>query len=153
MEEKEVITEGEKVEERFSIIDFFNLSKDEYEEDNVAQKIEDKLGISLKQIKEVLSKSVIERSEELSLNMINIAPNGDYEKLLEDNDSMSDFLKKEASKLEHWKLDYIFVSDINNELLSFVFSNDAVDDGTTFEGFVFITKTGKIKHSFAQVKD
>jgi dsDNA-binding SOS-regulon protein len=149
---QEVETEKEAEEEHFNVIDFFELSKEEYEEDQVAAKIQNKLGTSLEQMKEVLSKSVIDRAEELTLDFVNIAPMGDYDKLLEDNDSMAEFLKMEAHKLEHWKLYKIFVSDVNKDLLSFVFKNIAVDDGENFEGFVFVTKTGKIKHGFARIE-
>ena len=155
MEEKESTDQeiAEAKEEYFNIIEFFDLSKEEYDEDKVALKIQTKLGTSLDQMKDALSKSVQERAEELTLDFVNIAPMGDYEKLLEDNDSMAQFLKEEAHKPEHWKLESIFVNAVNKELLSFVFKNIAVDDGEGFEGFVFITKRGKIKHSFAQVKE
>ena len=155
MDEQEVPVEEtpiEKVEERFSVIDFFGLSKDEYEEENVAIKIEEKLGTSLLQMKEAIGVAVIARAEEFTLEFANIAPLGDYEKLLEDNDLMADFLKTEAYKPQHWKLHTILQSDVNKELLSFHFWNTGVDDGTTFQGFCFTTKTGKIKHAFAQVE-
>jgi hypothetical protein len=155
MEEKESTDQeiAEAKEDYFSIIEFFDLSKEEYDEDKVAAKIQEKLGTTLNQMKDALSKSVQERAEELTLDFVNIAPMGDYEKLLEDNDGMADFLKLEAHKPEHWKLESIFVNTVNKELLSFVFKNIAVDDGEGFEGFVFVTKTGKIKHAFAQVKE
>jgi hypothetical protein len=143
--------EEEKKEEHFNVIDFFGLSKDEYDEGKVALKIQQKFGTTVLQMQEALSKSVQTRAEELTLNFVNIAPMGNYEKLLEDNDSMSEFLKTEAHKPEHWKLEVIEVSDINKELLNFIFYNKAVDDGTNFRGFVFVTKSGKIKHAFANL--
>jgi dsDNA-binding SOS-regulon protein len=154
MEDKEVSDEEitETKEEDFDVIKFFGLSKDAYDEVTVALKIQEKLGTTVGQMQEALSKSVVERAEELTLDFPNIAPLGDYDKLLEDNDSMAEFLKTEAHKPEHWKLDGIRLSDLNKELISFIFNNVAVDDGTTFKGFVFTTKLGKIKHSFAQVE-
>jgi hypothetical protein len=138
--------------DHFSVIEFFDLSKEDYDEANVAAKIQVKLGTSLDQMREALSKSVIDRAEELTLDFVNIAPMGDYEKLLENNDDMADFLKTEAHKLEHWRLFKIFESDVNKDLLSFVFQNVAIDDGENFEGFVFVTKSGKIKHAFARME-
>jgi hypothetical protein len=140
-------------EKPFSIIEFFDLSRDEYDEDKVADKIQAKLGTSLLQMKEALSKSVQERAEELTLDFPNIAPLGDYGKLIEDNDGMADFLKTEGHKPEHWKLYGIYLNSVNKELISFCFWNTGVDDGKTFQGFVFTSKTGKIKHAFAQVED
>jgi hypothetical protein len=157
MEEQEdtVIAETieEKKEEHFSIIDFFNLTKEEYEEEKVALKIQEKLGTSLFQMKETISAYVIAHAEELTLEFPNIAPLGDYGKLIENNDDMTEFLKTEGHKPEHWKLHTILLSDVNKELLSFHFWNTGVDDGTTFQGFCFTTKTGKIKHVFAQVEE
>ena len=154
MENQEVSsTETEKTKEEFDVIKFFDLNKDNYDEDTVAVKIQNKLGTSLLQMKEAISSSVISRAEELSLDFINIAPLGNYGNLLEDSDSMINFLKTEGHKSEHWKLQNIFPNSINKELISFYFSNMAVDDGTTLKGIAFVTKSGKIKHAFAQVED
>lgn len=153
MEDQEVSTQEETTQEKpFSIIDFFDLSKDKYEEDQVGLKIQEKLGVSLMEMKEVLSKSVQDRAEEMTLELVNIAPFGDYEKMIEDNDGMAEFLKAEAHKVEHWKLEAIEVSPLNKELLSFVFKNPSIDDGETFQGFVFVSKSGKIRHGFARVE-
>jgi hypothetical protein len=139
-------------EEHFNVIEFFDLSTDDYEEETVATKIQAKIGTSVLQMQEALSQSVIKRAEELTLDFRNIAPLGDYGKLIEDNDGMCLFLKEEGHKPQHWKL-FLIEYHHKRQLLSFAFANHGVDDGETFEGFVFVTKAGKIKHAFAQVKE
>jgi hypothetical protein len=155
MEDQEVSTENEAEtaeEKPFDVIEFFGLSRDKYDEENVSDKIQNKLGVSILQMKEILSKSVQDRAEEMTLELTNIAPFGDYEKMIEDNDGMASFLKTEAHKVEHWNLYGIEVSSMNKELLSFIFRNPSIDDGETFEGFVFVSKSGKIRHAFARVE-
>lgn len=123
------------------------------EEDSLVQveeKVKEKLGLSFTDLKNALTDYVVSHAEELTHEMPNIAPLGDYEKLLEDNDSMAEFLKTEASKTEHWKIQGVTVSEVQKNLLSFHFGNDAVDDGDAFEGFVYVSFSGKIKHAFAQ---
>jgi len=144
MEDQEISTEAEateEVEKQFDIIEFFGLSKDKYDEAQVSSKIQEKLGISLLEMKEVLSKSVRDRAEEMTLELTNIAPFGNYDKMIEDNDGMADFLKTEAHKVENWNLYGIEVSPMNKELLSFIFKNPSIDDGEVFEGFVFVSKS------------
>lgn len=148
------MTEKEKSEEEpeFDLEKFLGLT-DEDTIETVAVKTQEKLGTSIGQMQEALSKAVLSRAEELTLDFPNIAPLGDYEKLIEDNDGMTEFLKTEGHKPEHWKLYGINVSDLNKNLLSFIFHNMVVDDGSTFKGFVFVSKSGKIKHAFAQVEE
>jgi hypothetical protein len=112
--------------------------------------IKEKLGLSVDELKQRLSSYVVANAEELTLTLVNIAPLGDYSKLLEDNDGMAEFLKSEAHKVEHWKLNKISPSDVNDKLLSFEFANDSIDDGESFQGFVFVSFQGKIRHAFAQ---
>ena len=118
--------------------------------EEVEPKIQDKLGISFKEMKDALSESVIQNADELAAEFVNIAPLGDYSKLLEDNKSMAEFLKTEAHKAEHWHLSGIRILDEKKKLLAFNFSNDSVDDGDLFKGFAYVSFEGKIKHAFAQ---
>lgn len=116
----------------------------------VEQKIQEKLGVSVSDMKEALSKYVVEHAEELTHQFVNMAPLGDYSKIIEDNDGMAEFLKTEGHKPEHWQLYGVRTSDVSSNLLSFNFTNDAVDDGESMNGFVFVSYQGKIKHAFAQ---
>lgn len=138
-------------EEEFDLEAFLDL-KDEDTAETIAAKVQEKMGVSFGQMQEALAKSLVDRAEEMTLEMMNIAPHGDYEKLIEDNDGMADFLKTEAQKPENWKLYGIKSSDVKKDLISFVFVNMAVDDGDKLQGFVFVSKTGKIKHAFPVVE-
>ena len=100
---------------------------------------------------EVLESKIKDNLSEVSGDFVNIIPYGDYGKLLEDKDEMCNFLLDEASKLENWKLYYLMPSDANPELIQFVFKNGSVDEGDVFEGHVFVSKSGKIRHAFTQV--
>lgn len=130
---------------------FADLGLEKAESIEEAEKmIQEKLGITSLEMKQALSNYVVDKAESLTHEFVNIAPLGDYGKLLEDNDGMAEFLKTEAHKPEHWELQAVRASDVNENLLSFEFGNKAVDDGDIFKGFVFVSLQGKIKHAFAQ---
>ena len=135
--------------EKFEDLDLENAETAE----QVDEKLQEKLGINLAELKEHLAGYVVGHAEEMTHEFTNIAPHGDYSKILEDNDSMATFLKDEASKPEQWHLQGLTVSDIQKNLLQFHFANKAVDDGTTCEGFVYVSFQGKVKHAFAQGND
>lgn len=116
----------------------------------VAEKVQEKLGVTVAEMQAALGTYVQGHAEELTHEFVNIAPLGDYGKLLEDNDSMAEFLKSEGFKSEHWELRGIRLSDVQKNLLSFEFANKSVDDGESFQGFVYVSFQGKIKHAFAQ---
>ena len=129
--------------------DFDNLETHEIEE-KLDVVLQEKLGIGLGALRNSLSEYVKNKAEELALDLPNIAPYNDYGTLLEDNDSMTAFLRNEAFKLENWFLNTI-QDDKNKNLIKFVFKNKAVDDGHVLEGLVFVNKSGVIRHAFAQV--
>jgi cobalamin biosynthesis Co2+ chelatase CbiK len=128
--------------EKFADLDF--TPKDEAEQ--IEKKVQEKLGISLDQMRAALAQYLRDHSDEVVVDMMNIAPLGDYEKLIEETKEMAIFLREEVVKPEHWKLDC--VKSLNEQALQFVFLSDAVDDGETFKGFVTVSFDGKIKHSF-----
>lgn len=111
----------------------------------------EKLGHSLEDIKKPLLEHVKSHAEELALELPNIAPFGDYGKLLEDNDGMANFLKTDAADPKHWLINLISGDDKFEQLIRVVFKCLAVDDGDTLKGTVFISKAGVIRHAFAQV--
>lgn len=113
------------------------------------EQLQEKLGVKVVDLQNSLCEWIKNNCEELTHEFVNIAPSGDYGNLLEDNDSMADFLKNEAAKPEHWKLMSVRESD-NPNMIQFMFDCAAVDEGDTFKGFVFVSKSGKIRHSFAQ---
>ncbi len=115
--------------------------------------LQEKLGISIDFLKQQLSEYTVSHAEELTHEFVNVAPFGDYSKLLEDNDGMAEFFKTEAHKVEHWRLLGITPSDVQKNLINFQFQNKAVDDGDVFDGFVYVSFSGKIKHAFTQGND
>jgi len=113
--------------------------------------LQEKLGIGLSEMARALSDSLLERIEELAEELMNIAPYGDYSKLMEEKDGITKFLQDEASKPENWKIQFIEAKKEKDQLIEFVFFNKSVDDGDILKGFVFVGLSGKIRHAFAQV--
>lgn len=132
--------------EKFEDLDL----KDDDKMEDIEKKIQEKMGVSVDEMRQALSVYVVDHAEELTHEFVNMAPLGDYSKLLEDNDSMAEFLKTEGHKPEHWMLYSVRLSDYNKTLISFDFKNKSVDDGDIFSGFVFVSMSGKIRHTFAQ---
>ncbi len=134
----------------------FNIPKDEkitYEEiEEVFNKeLLEKLNISISELKQSISDKLYNKAEELTLELPNIVPYQNYEKVLEDNDSMAQFLKTEGIKLENWKLRDLREAESGLKLFQFTFYSSCVDDGDVLSGHVFIDLKGKIKHSFVKV--
>lgn len=117
---------------------------------SVESKINEKLNISVHEMKAALSASVVENADELSGDIFNIAPMGDFSKLIENSTGIASFLKEEAHKVEHWELSGVHLADEKRKLLTFKFHNKAIDDADVFQGFVYVSFEGKIKHAFAQ---
>lgn len=107
--------------------------------------------IGLVECAQALSESLLERTEELMPDMVNLAPYGNYEKLTEDPVVMLQFLKEEASKPENWEFQFISAKKEGNQIMELIFYNKAVDDGDLLKGFVFMGVSGKIRHAFTQV--
>lgn len=111
--------------------------------------LKERLGISLEEIKLYLSSVVSSKADTIAKDFINIAPDGNYENLLRETEDIENFLKNEACKPEFWKLKYLSLKEPHS-LIDFVFYCTAVDDGDTFVGHVLVSKSGKIRHAFAQ---
>jgi hypothetical protein len=121
--------------------------------DQVESQIKEKLGVSFDDLKRSLSEYVIANSDELATQFVNISPFGDYSKMLEEKDGMAKFLKTEAHKIENWRILGLTPTDSQEELITFQFANKSIDDGDVFDGFVYVSFQGKIKHAFAQGND
>jgi len=113
-------------------------------------KIQEKLGISLADMKSALSQYVKDKAEKLSSTFINIAPFGDYGLLMEDHEEMVKFLRTEVCKPEYWTVESAYTNPDSPSLLQFTFCCTVIDDGDTFKGHVYVSKTGIIRHAFAQ---
>ena len=137
--------------EKFEDLKLDDLKLDETLDEKLDLILKEKLDLTISVLQNSLSNWLQNNAEKLALTLPNIAPKGDYEHLLEDNDSMSEFLKNEAHKPEYWKVVCIR-ADKNPKLnlIIFDFDNTAVDDGGMLKGLVFVSMQGKIKHTFAQ---
>lgn len=125
-----------------------NLSKTETEE-QIDLEIKEKLGISLEDLKKAICSYTESHYDELSKQFVNIAPNGNYSLLMEDESKMADFIKSECSKIEGWKLIQVISVEKDSELLEFTFANSFVDDGDSMNGYAYIGEAGKIRHAFS----
>lgn len=113
-------------------------------------KVKEKLGVEISTMIDKLSEYVKEKAEVLSNKFINIIAYGDYSRILESQSDIINFLKDEASKPENWKMIYVAPYE-DTDLIQFAFDNSSIDDGDVFQGFVFLSKSGKIRHFFAQL--
>jgi len=132
--------------EKFSDLEL----KDAQTAEDVDSLLKEKLGISLDEMRQSLSTAVLSSASDLAETMFNIAPLGDYSKLLEDQPSMVAFIKEEAHKAEHWKLVSASISPVKQSLIVFTFNNQSIDDGDVMKGYAYVSFQGKIKHAFAQ---
>lgn len=118
-------------------------------------RLKEKLGVSIEDLQNVLSKKAIEDAEKLTVQMKNIAPHGDFSKLIENNQEMAEWMKTEGHKPENWAIEEIF--DDPNMRLKFLirlrFSNRAVDEGETIFGTVLLSKNGVVRHSMVQASE
>lgn len=113
--------------------------------------IQEKIGINLATIKQSLIDYVVAHAEELSLELPNLSPHGNYAKMIENNDGMTEFLKNELTNLDLWQVKGISEHDQYKQLLRFEFICTAVDDGETLDAKVFVSKAGIIRHAFVTV--
>lgn len=112
--------------------------------------LEEKLGLTIKDMQMAITDWLQTNAEKVAQDFFNIVPNGEYGLLIEEPNSIVEYLRTEATKLEHWSLSEARVRD---NMIGLVFDCKAVDEGDTFKGFIFITRNGKIKHAFAQNQD
>lgn len=115
----------------------------------VMAKIEEKLKVSFNEMKEKLSAYTLNKYEDLSFQLRNISPKGDYSIILEDSNEIGKFLKEEAYKTEYWELFDVSLKELGAmPLIVFHFKNMAVDDGSSLSGVIYVNFLGKIKHVF-----
>lgn len=130
-------------------LDFESLDPEKDLIEQVTARLQEKLGITTEQMTASLSEWVQGHAEEMTLDMVSLTPNGEYDKTMENNDDMANFLKTEAHKPENWVMHSIGRTKDKPPMLEVIFINKAVDDGTTMHGYVFIGLSGKIRHAFA----
>jgi hypothetical protein len=119
-------------------------------EEDADARLQEKLGLTLKECKEALSNSLLIRAEEVVPDLPSVAPYGDYDKLMEDPEAIQKFLEEEAFKEENWEIVFFYARKEQDKLAEFVFYNKSVDDGDILKGFVYVGISGKIRHAFVQ---
>ena len=104
---------------------------------------QDSIDVAIRTLSEVL----LARADEISKEYTNVICYGAYDKIMEDEESIANFLKQEAIKTENWKLHSLSIS-CEKAWIEMLFFNKAIDEGHTMKGIVFIDYSGKILHSF-----
>src|SRR5579872_2836547 len=92
---------------------------------------QEKLNVSFADMKDALRESLHNHAHEVASQFLVLTPNGDYTKLLEDQDKIAEFLRGEACKDENWLPVYVGTSRDPKlpNMLEILFGNKAVDDG------------------------
>jgi len=133
------------------ITDFSQLKFDSNDDSaKMDTKIRAALGLGFSECAEALSVALSTKAHEVAQDMINCAPYGKYDQLLEDKEKIAEFFKTEAYKPENWKAQFVEIKK-DKPMMEIVFFNQAVDQGDILQGFVFVGVSGKIRHAFAQV--
>jgi hypothetical protein len=128
---------------------------EELTEEQISQLFKDKLGIGFPEMAEYLSRYVAERAEELAQNYATVIPHGDYGKVLEGDDRIADFFRREATKPEAWIPHKIRSSTDPKypNMVEIMFLNKAVNEADSMMGFVFVSFAGVVRHHFVIVDD
>jgi hypothetical protein len=111
--------------------------------------LQEYLELSLSSCTQFLAEALVKRASEVASDMVNLAPHGKYDLLMEDKKVMAKFLQEEAMKPENWTPQFIEYKE-GSKLMEMIFFNSAVDDGDSLKGFVYIGVSGKIRHAFCQ---
>lgn len=118
-------------------------------EEVIWQKIEEMIGVRQLTLTESLSAALYKKASAVAETFRGFAPYHDYGQFVDSHEKMTYFLQTEAHKSEHWDLRRVNV-DEDKQLIVFKFCNLVIDDGKSLGGYVWVSKTGKIKHAFAQ---
>jgi hypothetical protein len=130
-------------------IEDLDLKKEDTQQD-LDQILQEKLGVSLSAMTVALQQYTQEHAEKLASNFLVMVPNGDYGRLLEDQIKIASFIREEAGSPDNWVAELLSVYDDKKQppMLKVAFLNKAVDDGNSMSGYVFVSFSGNILHSF-----
>jgi hypothetical protein len=123
---------------------------DEHTTEQVGEILKEKLGVSFADMAAPLSQYLQDKAEELAKNYITVICYGDYLNVIEGEGVITKFFREEASKLENWVPDKIFLSKDPKqpEMIEVAFNNKAVDENDSMFGYVFVSFAGVIRHAF-----
>lgn len=119
----------------------------------VEDKIKEKLGLSFQDMVEKLGPYVLKNCDKIADQMRNLAPYGQYDKLMEDKSQMLDFLKQELVKPEVWRLQEYTLDSKFKKMVVFKFKCSAIDQADSVFGNVLVSFSGAIRHAFITVDD
>lgn len=121
-------------------------------DEEIDAKMQQHLNLTLQTLKNKLTTVFSSKLDVLVEKLPNIAPHGDYSKLIDDEEGMKNFLSIELTKEDSWKLRSIYQHHSNENWILFVFSCLAVNNGdSNLRGNVIVSKKGIIRHSFVSV--
>ena len=115
----------------------------------IMQSLKRNVNVRISDLKKTFKSYLAENAEEVASGIVTIAPFGEYAGLLDEPETITAFLRGEASKPENWKI--IDIKPMTNEdraLVEFKFSSIAADDGDCLTGFVYVDAQGEVMHSF-----
>lgn len=114
--------------------------------------LEEGLEIKFEDILERLNSCLRERASEVAENFLVMVPFEDYDKLLEEQPQMVQFLREQAAQSKHWQPKYIGNSRDKKlpNMVELLFNNTAVNDGEAVMGYVFLSFSGKVLHLFVR---
>lgn len=110
--------------------------------------IAEKHSINMDDVLSLVTDYVKNNAETLSEQLSYIVPDNDWSKCLDKHDGKVEYLKTELSKPEKWRIYMYKNSDIKN-VNTIMFKPHDVETPDEFFGYVFVSKTGEIRHVFA----
>jgi hypothetical protein len=144
-EDKDCPIENDPSEKHHHSLDDFGLKSGAGEEAWI-KNIKEKLNVDVCDLQKAINDWVLSNAAELANGMINIVPFGDWSKIIEDQDGKVSFLSE--LKAEYWKISGAEFSK-NLGCLIIKFYCSSVDEGDTLEGYTYLSKEGRVFHSFA----
>jgi len=127
--------------EKYSDLELSNKDKPE----EVLKKLQDKINFSMDKVVRAFEEDIFLHAEELADKLVNIAPYGRYEDLIEDKENIINFLKTECNKTEVWDLKRVGQEENNIKLY---FMANSIDQSDALRGVVYVDFSGNIMHAF-----
>jgi len=118
-------------------------------EDVWDRQIQEKLYVSLDNMKNEIINWVRDNTMSLAEQFKYVVAFGDYDRFFDEKQLIQGFFAEEASKIENWIISGAKL-DLKLNLIKFAFSCKAIDEGDSLKGYVYVSENGKVKHAFAQ---
>lgn len=121
---------------------------EEHTQEETAAIVKEKLGVGFPEMAGLLAAHLAQKAEELATDYVTVIPYGDYGKLLEGDAKIAHFLRTEAAKEENWMPHKLFAADTKEhpKMIQVIFKNQAVDEGDSLTGHVWVSYAGVVRH-------